>query len=580
MATLYDLAMQYLNQSLPKTFKYDRTNQPGIPTPVLPVQPTDPVKKILPVQGGGDGAYNPYNPDPNSITNKNYSPYAYRQAMAKSGVGIPSGILSDSEFLYGKKSPLEGVMSMLPGQQILKGLASKLPVNRRGIFENELAGQGIMVNDIGQIVSDGGNINTAENIMAGYNANKVTAETFQKRRDMINANMKDPAQKAAKLAALDAAEEKMLGTAKTRADMVFDMKSLAKDPTYKNFDQKVTEGLLAGDEGDDLSEIPQDKLADIYPQSFKADTFDDKVGSSNQFTYPIGPDGLEMDNVRTIVRNPNYSGNVNIPFGGTVLEDEEDDEEFDPTAPLNLNTTTAPPFMNFYNPYERDNIVDEFKKQQDAIKQQELIDQNAMDPGTVVDNSAPPNNNPNEDHDGDGVPNNVEAAGGSYDGGYSGPEGGFEFTGNFGDPYSDDNFMAGDNSKADPTGTGNFSDQVTGNDTSPGATGGEGGAGTGGSTKIVCTMMNESYGFGSFRNKIWMKFHKDLSPEYQKGYHKIFLPLVRIAKTNKVVKKILEHIAVHSTIDMRQATRGKMHLLGRIYRKILLPLCYIVGKHG
>ena len=172
MATLYDLAMQYLNQSLPKTFEYDRTNQPGIPTPVLPVQPTDPVKKILPVQGGGDGAYNPYNPDPNSITNKNYSPYAYRQAMAKSGVGIPSGILSDSEFLYGKKSPLEGVMSMLPGQQILKGLTSKLPVNRRAIFENELSGQGIMVNDIGQIVASPGNINTAENIMAGYNAIK------------------------------------------------------------------------------------------------------------------------------------------------------------------------------------------------------------------------------------------------------------------------------------------------------------------------------------------------------------------------------------------------------------------------
>ena len=36
------------------------------------------------------------------------------------------------------------------------------------------------------------------------------------------------------------------------------------------------------------------------------------------------------------------------------------------------------------------------------------------------------------------------------------------------------------------------------------------------SSKIVCTMMNQSYGFGSFRNKICMKFHKDLSPEYQK----------------------------------------------------------------
>ena len=110
---------------------------------------------------------------------------------------------------------------------------------------------------------------------------------------------------------------------------------------------------------------------------------------------------------------------------------------------------------------------------------------------------------------------------------------------------------------------------------------GQGGGGSsGGGGKIVCTMMNESYGFGSFRNKIWMKFHKDLSPEYQKGYHKLFLPLVKIAKTNKVVKKVLEHIAVHSTIDMRQATRGKMHLLGRVYRKILLPLCYWVGKNA
>jgi hypothetical protein len=96
--------------------------------------------------------------------------------------------------------------------------------------------------------------------------------------------------------------------------------------------------------------------------------------------------------------------------------------------------------------------------------------------------------------------------------------------------------------------------------------------------KIVCTMMNESYGFGSFRNKIWMKFHKDLSPEYQRGYHRLFLPLIKIAKKNKIIKNILEHIAVHSTIDMRQSMRGKKHLLGRIYRKILLPICYWAGK--
>ena len=110
--------------------------------------------------------------------------------------------------------------------------------------------------------------------------------------------------------------------------------------------------------------------------------------------------------------------------------------------------------------------------------------------------------------------------------------------------------------------------------------GNDGGGGGGG--KIVCTMMNESYGFGSFRNKIWLKHSKDLAPEYQRGYHKIFLPLVKYAKqdgtTNRIVKKVLEHIAVHRTIDIRQEARGKRHLLGRIYRRILEPICYWAGK--
>ena len=120
---------------------------------------------------------------------------------------------------------------------------------------------------------------------------------------------------------------------------------------------------------------------------------------------------------------------------------------------------------------------------------------------------------------------------------------------------------------------------VTGT-TKPGESGGSGS--TGGKTKIVCTMMNESYGFGSFRNKIWMKFHGNIAPEYQKGYHKLFLPLVKYAKQkgiiNKIIKNILEHIAVHSTIDMRQTLRGKRHTLGRLYRKVILPLCYWAGK--
>jgi len=108
--------------------------------------------------------------------------------------------------------------------------------------------------------------------------------------------------------------------------------------------------------------------------------------------------------------------------------------------------------------------------------------------------------------------------------------------------------------------------------------GGDGGGGGGGG-KIVCTMMNDTYGFGNFRNKIWLRQSKDLAPEYQKGYHKIFLPLVKLSKTNVVIRKVLEHIAVHRTIDIRQEARGKAHILGRIYRKILEPICYLVGKY-
>ena len=113
---------------------------------------------------------------------------------------------------------------------------------------------------------------------------------------------------------------------------------------------------------------------------------------------------------------------------------------------------------------------------------------------------------------------------------------------------------------------------------------GNGGGGDGGGGKIVCTMMNDSYGFGSVRNKIWLRQSKTLPMEYQLGYHAIFLPLVKFSKRegliNKAVKKVLEHIAVHRTIDIRQEARGKKHMLGRVYRKILEPICYWVGKHG
>ena len=95
-------------------------------------------------------------------------------------------------------------------------------------------------------------------------------------------------------------------------------------------------------------------------------------------------------------------------------------------------------------------------------------------------------------------------------------------------------------------------------------------------------MMNESYGFGSFRNKVWLAHSAKLSKEYELGYHTLFLPLVKYAKqkgfTNIIVKNVLEHIARHRTVDIRKQQYNKVDVLGRTYRTILEPLCYITGR--
>ena len=108
-----------------------------------------------------------------------------------------------------------------------------------------------------------------------------------------------------------------------------------------------------------------------------------------------------------------------------------------------------------------------------------------------------------------------------------------------------------------------------------------------GGGKIVCSMMNEFYGTAPFRNKVWLVHSQNMpnAKTIEKGYHKVFLPLVAFAKKegflNKVVRKTLEHIARHRTADVYKEMRnGKRDVLGRIYRAVLEPMCYLVGKVG
>ena len=112
-----------------------------------------------------------------------------------------------------------------------------------------------------------------------------------------------------------------------------------------------------------------------------------------------------------------------------------------------------------------------------------------------------------------------------------------------------------------------------------------GGGGGGGGGKIVCTAMNEAYGFGSFRNRIWLAYaQKNLTAAHEKGYHALFLPLVDIAYRkqtiiSKPLRAVLENIARHRSADLRAEMRNKKRdNIGRAYRFVLEPLCFIVGK--
>ena len=202
MATLADLARQYLAQSLPDI---SGIFQPRADTPVeeTPVEETVPgiTPQLLQPMGGGD-SFSVYNPDPTRTRTKR----DYRFPFKFTGQDLPEA----GDYISGPTG-IRSLLSKLPGQQILQGIAEMFPPNRRAILENQALGAGIALDDIGRVVQGPGSINTAENIMAGYNLNKVTRETIAKRRRVIEENMKDPVQKAAKLKALQDFEDIMFG---------------------------------------------------------------------------------------------------------------------------------------------------------------------------------------------------------------------------------------------------------------------------------------------------------------------------------------------------------------------------------
>ncbi len=123
-----------------------------------------------------------------------------------------------------------------------------LPINERAIMENEARGAGIFTDDIGRIVTD--DYNTAGGIMAGYNLNKIDADTFDKRRSTIEKTIADKKAKGLdtttleeRLGLLDEAEEDILG-ARKKTKQIYKMKAdqKAKDKKKKTDDTTDTTG--------------------------------------------------------------------------------------------------------------------------------------------------------------------------------------------------------------------------------------------------------------------------------------------------------------------------------------------------
>jgi hypothetical protein len=349
--------------------------------------------------------------------------------------------------------------------------------------------------------------------------------------------------KAEKAGGVEVGEGTVLGPGEAPGDVV----SL-DDMLREQRDENIISGI---EEADEESDMIKTKLADIYPQSFDADTFDDQVNLMDGIefftTTPPSETITPLEDDFSFYRVPS---DVEKSALDTKFTLEDDIREQSPKLGIGI------PFETDIKSYlrdepERDTGLEKIRQEKLAAIDQDIIDRGGGD--EIGTGGLDPDRGQQIDRGSSGEQDDIA-----------------DLTESFLDPVT---------TGTGPPSTG-FKPQSTYDTQLEDDRDVGGGGNQGGDRKIVCTMMNKSYGFGSFRNKIWLKHSKDLAPEYQKGYHKIFLPLVKLSKKNITLKKILEHIAVHRTIDIRQESRGKVHLLGRVYRKILEPICYWVGKHG
>jgi hypothetical protein len=107
-------------------------------------------------------------------------------------------------------------------------------------------------------------------------------------------------------------------------------------------------------------------------------------------------------------------------------------------------------------------------------------------------------------------------------------------------------------------------------------------SGNTGGKSIVCTAMYQTTGLQDWSKamKIWYIYQKKyLTIQHQEGYHKLFKPFVKGMHKSNIIKAIGAHFAKHRTQHLKHIMfNSKPSLLGKIYNKILEPICYWAGK--
>jgi len=209
----------------------------------------------IPAASGG-GNWNPYN-HPGS--GRKYNPYALQDARydnEMSYVGRPigswKGYSSDTEAMkhmemypehYGLDKPppskvnqfLSKAVNWIPGvgyvKKGLEAVSDLLPTNRRAIMENEMIGSGVMLDDIGRIVTT--DYNTPQGIMAGYNAYQMDEDTFDDRISKIQAGKMSAEGKRKRIALIRKAKENWQ-TAQGKTDEIVDIKTDTKSDISPN----------------------------------------------------------------------------------------------------------------------------------------------------------------------------------------------------------------------------------------------------------------------------------------------------------------------------------------------------------